>query len=142
MKIALILMLVILLSGCEGPPGPRGEQGERGERGLMGEPAPDKEDIVIERFMTGRLYNSDGNIIIRDQRITPLNFQNMYLRVGDVYIPLEYLSAHRATVPPYDGVPVLFIQEGSVLIDDEHEILLDIAKAISESVYLVLTFSV
>lgn len=138
MRIALMLMLVILLSGCEGPPGPRGEQGERGERGLMGEPAPEKEDIVIERLLTRKLYNRDGEIIIRDARIMPLNFQNMYIRVGDRYMPLEYWSAQSATVLTDPDVPQLIIEEGKVIIIDELELLL----IFKNEGYLVLTFSV
>ena len=102
-----------------GPAGPQGEVGLRGEAG------PPREGVIIERQLLLSLYDEDGYIFIEDNRITPITFRAIYLKVvpygSDVarYIPLDY------AFPGY----TVFIAEGMLWISDPDKDFLDAVVA-------------
>ena len=70
-----VALLAFGLVACEGPAGPMGPQGSHGATG------PPREGIVIERQLSNALYDEAGTIFIEDDRITPMTFQALYLKL-------------------------------------------------------------
>ena len=132
----LSAFFLLACQGPEGPVGPAGPQGPPGETGPQGEPGPPGEGTIIERRLTGSLYDEDGFILIEDDRITPASFRGLYLKATDLEselvlsMPLDYLLVSTVSIIPESEeleTPTLAVAEGVLLIQDPYRDLLSVA---------------
>ena len=116
----LLLAVVLFAVACEGPTGPQGEIG------LQGETGPPKEGVIIERQLSRYLYDENGNISIKDDRITPTTFRAIYLKVTlevdpdtiIAYAPLDYLLVSALSKELETPSLTILITKGMLLIID------------------------
>ena len=124
MRFLSSILLAVVLLACEGPEGPTGPQGPAGP------PGPPAEGILIEQRLSASAYDEDGDIVIRDSRITPKTFRALYLAVGfgdqQAYIPLDYLLVYGVSLTPEElefETPVVAVGEGVMVITDAERVL-------------------
>ena len=131
MPFLFAVLVVLALVGCEGPAGPMGPTGAQGPQGP---PGPSSVGVLIEQPLSMSDYNETGEIIIRDDRISPQTFRLLYLKLvfedEVAYFPLDYLMLNGVSVTPEaedSGTPILILEDGSLAISDPERGLFGVA---------------
>lgn len=132
----LISFLFLVIVSCKGDVGPTGPQGPQGIQGEEGPPGPSSRNITVERRLTAGTYDSDGDIIIQDSRISPFNYRGCFIRLdfGNnqvVHLPIaEFIILYTSIAPEENEgqTPLVYVSSGAVLIEDPQRLLLTLSQ--------------
>jgi hypothetical protein len=87
--------------------------------------------VYIERDISSRLYDRDGQIVIEDSRIDPTHFIGLYFAAyisgATVMVPLEYIAVTSALSQRGDRIMQTVVGDGRIVVIDIDQIILNYA---------------